>query len=301
MTENGYGTIPGNTKPGIVKEKKRKNRNFLLTLNHEENEDIEQSKKILLNKYDSLKTYLTNLKYQYFISSLETNKKGFYHIHIFIQFNTPHSLSVKKCMGAHIDVCRGSTTENINYVSKDGNILDTFGSPKINNHNATIKEIMNCNDVNQLLDFDLKYIKCIKEIKYNSLLINQPTLNTKKNVIVLSINETDNFLNSFEGFTYIDCDNKKFNFLTKKIILQITNRIDFQFILYNIFTQFNKIIHTRTNTWCNADITDIILLVDEIDSSCDEILDEDDESFVDYVKRIMKHLEIVNYFDSNSN
>lgn len=147
----------GNTKHcGGLKNKKY--RDFQITLNSEP-ENID-------NKYSLIINYLKSLKYHYIISCCEYGKKNNRkHYHIFIQFNTPRKLSTKKLQGAHIESCKGSVESNINYIKKDGNIIDEYGTPKLNNHNCTIKELINCNDESQLLDFNIQYFNIINKIK----------------------------------------------------------------------------------------------------------------------------------------
>ena len=186
MTENGYSSTPGNTiQESHIKSNKNKiskKRHFQLTLNCEDSDNIEDCKNILLDKYNKLKDYLLSLQYNYFISCLEINKKGYYHIHIYIQFNTPRQLSIKKCQGAHIEFCRGSADENKEYIIKDGNILDEIGNMRNYRGGSTIKDIMLSTDSDQLLDYDMKYINCINKIKNKSISWNQPLFNTEKNI-----------------------------------------------------------------------------------------------------------------------
>ena len=114
---------PGNTKPGS------KCRHFQLTLNE-------------IEFYDELKQYLTGLDYNYYVSCLEeapTTKHE--HIHIYIQFETPHRLSIKKCCGAHIEKCYGSPRKNEEYIKKDGNIIDELGTIRYSGNIKTIEDL----------------------------------------------------------------------------------------------------------------------------------------------------------------
>lgn len=167
VNENGtnFVTSPGNTRPGdddkILNKKINKSgkyRDFLLTLN-DEPDKIEDS---LLR----LKNYLLSLKYQYIVCGREYGKKhNRLHFHIYIQFKTPHKLSIKKCEGAHIDKCRGTTTECINYVKKDGDIEFEKGTPRLSSHNPSIKEILDCKDKEQLLNCNILSFNIINKLK----------------------------------------------------------------------------------------------------------------------------------------
>lgn len=93
-----------------------KARRFQITLNE-------------VNKYEQLKEYLEGLKSLKYLISCKENAPttGHEHIHIFICFNTPIKLSIKKCCGAHIEYCKGTIKQNIDYIKKDGIILDEIG------------------------------------------------------------------------------------------------------------------------------------------------------------------------------
>lgn len=104
----------GNTKPVAFP----KSRAFQFTLNQ-------------IHKYHTLKTLLTSLQScDYFISCQEVAPStGHPHIHIYAHFSTPYRPNKKiLAVGAHIEVCRGSPKQNINYIKKDGNILDEIGT-----------------------------------------------------------------------------------------------------------------------------------------------------------------------------
>lgn len=82
-----------------------------------------------VNRYDELKSYLTGLKsLRYFISCIETAPTtGHEHIHIFTQFTKPFRPSIRKSCGAHIERCRGTPQQNVEYIKKDGRIIDEVG------------------------------------------------------------------------------------------------------------------------------------------------------------------------------
>ncbi len=107
--------VPGNTKAGTSKCIKA--RAFQFTLNQ-----VEKYQE-LLNDLKSLKTM------DYLISCFEeAPTTGHEHIHIYAHFNQQYKLS-KKLMshGAHIEICKGSPKQNIDYVKKNGKILDEIG------------------------------------------------------------------------------------------------------------------------------------------------------------------------------
>lgn len=223
---------PGNTNTGPTtsiksenpKESKKKiySRDFQLTLNNEKNGDIDACNYILMEKYNKLINYLQNLKYRYIISCKEINSKGFNHIHIYIQFDKARKLSIKKCQGAHIEICKGSAQENIDYIKKDGNILLESGSPKLL-RKTTIKDIINTTNYDDLLDLDIRYIKCINEVKNNSIQWNQPIYNTTKDIY---------FIHKLDNDIISDCkcikySNQTFQGLSKNILIDLTDHIDF--------------------------------------------------------------------------
>ena len=94
-----------------------KGRHFQLTLNE-------------IDKYEKLEDYLLKRKtLTYFISCQEAAPStGHKHIHIYIHFNNSVSLSLKKLCGAHVEICRGTPKQNIEYIKKDGNIIAEVGN-----------------------------------------------------------------------------------------------------------------------------------------------------------------------------
>lgn len=120
--------VPGNTNAGT--SSRIKARAFQFTLNEVE-------------KYPSLLNDLKALKScDYLISAKEkAPTTGHEHIHIYAHFSSQYNLS-KKIMshGAHVEVCRGSPKQNIDYVKKDGQILDEIGEQP-HQGARTIKEL----------------------------------------------------------------------------------------------------------------------------------------------------------------
>ena len=106
---------PGNTNTGAARVYKA--RSYLFTLNEP-------------SKYELLKNHLTGLKtLTYLISAREyAPTTGHEHIHIYAHFSEQYRLSKKIIStGVHIDKCRGSPKQCIEYVRKDGNIIDEIG------------------------------------------------------------------------------------------------------------------------------------------------------------------------------
>lgn len=108
-------------------------RNFLITLNQVE-------------YFEDVKKYLKGLKsFQYAIAGKEeAPTTGHLHIHIYLQLN--HSLKRLNKEGvkrAHVDSCWGSPEENVDYVSKNGNIIWEEGEMKTNTKTRfpTIEEV----------------------------------------------------------------------------------------------------------------------------------------------------------------
>lgn len=95
-----------------------------------------------VEKYEGVLEYLKGCKISYLISCKEiAPSTGHEHIHIYVQFPTPRSLSVKKCLGAHIEKCRGSPEQNRAYIKKDGNIIDEIGELKTKSNETSFPKI----------------------------------------------------------------------------------------------------------------------------------------------------------------
>lgn len=106
--------VPGNTNPGT----NLRSRNFQFTLNK-------------ISNYDGLTNELKKLKTCKFLISCReiAPTTGHEHIHIYVHFEQPYKLSKKiLSYGAHVEICRGSPKQNIDYISKDGNIIEEWGT-----------------------------------------------------------------------------------------------------------------------------------------------------------------------------
>lgn len=131
MTTELTTTItPGSTKAGVI----FRGRAFQFTLNQVE-------------KYEDIKNDLIKLKTcDYLLSAEEiAPTTGHKHIHIYAHFSQPYRLS-KKILSykAHIEICKGSPKQNINYIEKDGNILDEIGE-RPHQGPKTVKELRETN------------------------------------------------------------------------------------------------------------------------------------------------------------
>lgn len=89
-----------------------------------------QAFQFTLNQVEKYPDLLNNLKQlkscNYIITGLEeAPTTGHKHIHMYVHFEKPYKLS-KKIMShrTHIEICKGSPKQNIDYVKKDGKILD---------------------------------------------------------------------------------------------------------------------------------------------------------------------------------
>ena len=121
-----------------------------------------------VSKYEELRNYLMGLKtLRYYISCKEVAPStGHEHIHIYVQFTDPLSLSIKKTCGAHIERCYGTPEENKAYIEKDGDILDEWGElgSSVNTQFPTIKEVKKMSD-EEMEDLPLQYYNSIQKIK----------------------------------------------------------------------------------------------------------------------------------------
>lgn len=97
-----------------------------------------------IEKYEELKNYLTSLKSNnYFISCEEVAPTtGHKHIHIYVQFTSAIKLSMKKCCGAHIEKCRGTPQQNVNYIRKDGKIIDELGTLRLSGNHISYNDAL---------------------------------------------------------------------------------------------------------------------------------------------------------------
>lgn len=115
-----------------------KTRAYLLTLNEAERIDE------LIN---NMKTYKT-LRYLVCGHLEVAPTTGHQHYHILVYFDVPIRLGIKKCIGAHIDIVRGTVKQCVDYITKEGEPYLIYGEPP---HQGcrTVKELkeMDSDDV----------------------------------------------------------------------------------------------------------------------------------------------------------
>lgn len=107
----------------------KKARNFCLTQND-------------MDKLGDTLNYLRSLKCNYLLAGREiAPTTGHVHAQMYVQFVTPHVLSIKKLCGAHVEISRGSPERNIEYCKKDNDIIVEEGTPRLCNSHS-IKAVM---------------------------------------------------------------------------------------------------------------------------------------------------------------
>lgn len=96
-----------------------KTRAYLLTLN-----EADRINELI----DNMKSYKT---LRYLVAGhLETAPTtGHQHYHILVYFDVPIRLGIKKCLGAHIDVVRGTVKQCVDYITKEGEPYLVYGEP----------------------------------------------------------------------------------------------------------------------------------------------------------------------------
>ena len=138
-------------------DNKIKGRNFFITLNQ-------------IDKFEDIKNYLLSLKnFSYGLASKEkAPSTGHEHIHIYCQFSSNTALSIHKLSGAHIDKCKGSAQQNIDYIKKKnepdkrGVLIWDYGIPRYKG-GASIKDIRDMSREEREF-LPAIYFKAVKEI-----------------------------------------------------------------------------------------------------------------------------------------
>ena len=102
---------------------------------------------------DSVNYLMKSQMLDYIISCEEiAPTTGHKHWHIYVHFNNPRVIKIKKLNGAHIEICRGSAIQNIEYIKKNGNILLEEGiAPNFNS--LTVRELKLIDNENDLPDW----------------------------------------------------------------------------------------------------------------------------------------------------
>lgn len=271
-SSKSYISTPGNTNTGVEKKKQPKSRHFQLTMNCEligdnSKQDIENSRIELLKNYDNVQKYLLGLKYIYYVSCMEIHTENdYWHIHIYIQFENPHTLNILKCMGAHIECCRGSSKECIDYIKKlekpGEYIIEEHGTPKIYiGGSATIKQILDAKP-DELKQMDYKYFNVINNIKMKPINWNRQALNTKKDLKIYDsldkVPEKD-----LENYTIINIIKSCVYNISENIIILKNN---FSMPLLNkLLNKFNIPIHSEYGQFYPANINKIIVINGDLD------------------------------------
>lgn len=149
-----------------------------------ENEDKKETKKVsfkarafqfTLNqteKYDTLKDIINGLKScDYYISCLEeAPTTGHKHIHMYVHFTNMYKLNQKILnLGIHIEICRGSPKQNIEYIEKGGNILDEYGTRPKQGQIHTVNELKEIKDPGELSSHELNAWTKIHNITNNDI------------------------------------------------------------------------------------------------------------------------------------
>lgn len=132
-------------------------RNYQLTLNE-------------VQRFEPLKKYLLSFKNMGYIIACkeEAPLTGHEHIHIYVQFTKPQRLSIKKTEGAHIEKCKGTPEQNVEYIKKGGNIILEEGVLRTNvdTRFKTIREVEKMT-TDQRKDLPIQYYNIVNKI--NSL------------------------------------------------------------------------------------------------------------------------------------
>lgn len=114
---------------------------------------------------NNLESYLASVQYlkksqmlDYIIACKElAPTTGHEHYHIYVHFNNARVLKLDKLKGAHVEICRGSAVQNIDYIKKNGDITIEEGIAPINNslNIIELKKIENENDLPDWKQFNL--------------------------------------------------------------------------------------------------------------------------------------------------
>lgn len=250
--EEATAQFTGNTNTVNCFDGKKK-RMFQLTLNFEQDPDRNKARVELLKKYHNVLNYLTSLKYQYIISCIELNTNNYYHIHIFIQFDTPHKLNITKLEGAHVEICKGSVNQNIDYIKKDGAILDELGNAKLILGNPSIKDVIKTKMSDIIENINFRYYRICKEIKHD----HQPTFNTPKTVYIIDnlehlFNHPDK--NNFNDYQFLQIKKGKIKQIWPNLVIKKN-----QFNKQNLDYIFNKFNEPADYKFYPADINNILI------------------------------------------
>ena len=109
-------------------------------------------------KYQELASYLKSFKsFRYILSAKEkAPTTGHEHIHIFCFYKQTISITLSKTCGSHVEVCRGSDMQNIQYIKKDGDIVEEEGELPHQGKLHSVGELQSISDPHDLLSMELK-------------------------------------------------------------------------------------------------------------------------------------------------
>lgn len=126
---------------------------FQLTINYES-----------MFYYEEIRDYLwKDKKASYLISCIEENKHGIFHMHIYVQFKERTRLPVSKLHGAHVELCKGSSEDNVGYIEK---IKNTY------NVDNTWDEMGECRDILKKKG-KIKLVKDLQNVNFDEVTISQ--------------------------------------------------------------------------------------------------------------------------------
>lgn len=127
-----------------------------------------------INNYDSetIGYLLKTVDYCYILFGMEVSPKGTPHIQGYVEFNKPlYFHQIKDLMPrAHIEPCRGTQSQNIDYCKKSGNFKE-FGSPRSQGRRNDLKGLIpicttarSMRSVIEDSDLSLQAFKAIKDL-----------------------------------------------------------------------------------------------------------------------------------------
>lgn len=163
---------------------------FLLTLNQ-------------IEKYDELKKFLCQYStLKYFISCKENAPTtGHEHIHIFLKFSQNKTLWAKKLFNVNIQRC-DYLQESINYVKKDGNIIDEIGEIRQQGgvSGLTIKQLkeMSNEDLDNLSPIYYNIVEKIKNERMNTMDVDDIYIEGKKVIYIYGNSGSGKSLNAIK-------------------------------------------------------------------------------------------------------
>lgn len=104
------------------------------------------------DKYQTILNWVTHhTTFKYLISCKEKAPTTEHeHIHIYVCFKNIFRFPCPNPWGAHVEICRGSNKSNIDYIKKDGNILDELGDIPCQGAKYSFDDLRNLETPNDL-------------------------------------------------------------------------------------------------------------------------------------------------------